>query len=443
MSEPRPHPWRTAILAAVLIALVGAGVAAAIVGWKRYVGRPPLVLRIATGGKGGTYLPLGRAIAEVVNARVPGVRAEALESAGSKDNMRRLEAGEVELALVQNDTAGGENVRAIAPLYQEILQVVVRGAAAIADPIDLRGKRISVGPQGGGTEGVARVVFAHFGLRDEDLDLRHLPLSDAVSAFERGEIDAVFVLAGLRAPALERMLAAPGARLLSLGDPLRAGSSIEGLRINAPFLSPAVIPERVYGPTPPGPAGTLAVWALLVARSDLPDGVVRDLTRAIFDSKVKLAEQQRVVGRLSERFDPGEIRFPLHAGATQYYHRDDPAFIKEWAEPISLGITVVLLAGSAVLTLREALKRNKKNRIDVYYLQIQEWASHIGADTPLEELQAIKEKLQRLRRRAFEELVAERLEANESFTIFQDYLRSELGEVEAAIRARQQQQVPA
>jgi TRAP transporter TAXI family solute receptor len=89
-------------------------------------GAAPLTIRIATGQPGGTYHPLGRGLAVVLEDRLPGVVAEALPTAGSLENMALLEKGDVELALVQNDTRGGPTVRSIAPLYQELLHIVVR-----------------------------------------------------------------------------------------------------------------------------------------------------------------------------------------------------------------------------------------------------------------------------------------------------------------------------
>ncbi len=432
MRAPAGNRRASALLAAALAAILA--LAGAVIWRLFFVERPPTPVRIATGSKGGTYLPLGTAIAEILNDHVPHVRATAIETAGSRDNMRRLEAREVELALVQNDTPGGQGVRAIAPLYQEVLHMIVRAGGPIEHVENLARRRVAVGPAGSGTEGIARVLFDHFRL--EDVVRVHLGLGAAVEAFERGEIDAVFALTGMRAPAVERLLTRSGGRLLSLGNPALAGSPIDAVRIDAPYLTVAVIPQWTYGREPPAPVGTLGVQALLVAHADLPEDVVHDVTEAIFQEKVRLAEREKAVARLSEHFDPGEVRFPLHPGAIRYYKREGPAFIQEWAEPISLGITVVLLAGSGALTAREALRRRKKNRIDVYYLEIYEIAGGLREARRPEELLALKDRLKNLRRRAFEELVAERLEANESFTIFQDFLSAELEEVEAAIAAR-------
>src|SRR5438105_883182 len=111
-----------AIAVVVLVALGLAGAALALSLTRR---PPPRAVRIATGAAGGTYHPIGAALAEILTEDLPGVAARAVETAGGPDNMRRLEAGEVELALIQNDTPGGADVRTLAPLYEEVFQVVV------------------------------------------------------------------------------------------------------------------------------------------------------------------------------------------------------------------------------------------------------------------------------------------------------------------------------
>lgn len=392
-------------------------------------------IRIATGPRGGTFLPLGQAIASVIERQVPRTRAVALESPGGRGNIERLERGEVDFALVPNDAQGGPRVRAIAPLYDEVLQVVVR-VDEVSDLMHLRGRRVSIGPRGSGTEEVALHVLSHFGVARGEIDARSMQHLDAAEAFARGELDAVFVLAGVRTPVVERLLRRPGARLLSLGDPSVAGSVLEGVRLDAPFLTPAVVPARAYGASPPEPVGTVSVRALLVTRVDVPDALVHDVTRALFENRVELTARERLLARMSETIDPSELSFPLHTGAVMYYHRHDPPFIQRWADTISLGITVALLLWSGGVAVRTWMRRRRKNRVDSYYLEVQKLTARLTERARLDDLLAVKESLRRLRRRAFEELMAERLEANESFTIFQDYVRSELLEVDAMIRAQ-------
>ncbi len=420
-----------AIVAAVMLGMMARAM------WHR----PVRVVRIATGPRGGTFLPLGGVLARVLSQRLDRIDVRAVESAGGAGNIRQLERGEAELAFVANDVTGSSGARAIAPLYDEVLQIAVRPGIA-ADGIEvLRDRRIAIGPDGSGTNAIARRVLAHFGLIGH-VTLREVPHLEAADAFARGDVDAIFVLAGLRAPAIERVLAVPGARLLALGDANDRGSVLEGVRVDAPFLAVAVIPARTYGEEPARALGSLGVRAVLVARADLSDDLVFDITRTLFEQKVRLASEDRLFSHLSESFDPGILQFPLHAGSVRYYRRNDPPFIVAWADTLSLSLTALVMAGSGLAALRTARRRRRKHRVERYYSEIQAASLARGSAHEIATLVAAKERLQSIRRRAFDELMADRLEADESFTIFQDYVRSELLDIDAEIRERRGVQSP-
>ena len=126
---------------------------------------------------------------------------------------------------------------------------------------------------------------------------------------------------------------------------------------------------------------------------------------------------------------------PYHAGAVHYFERTRPPFIVEYAETMSLAFTLLVGLFSCAVAAREWMRRKMKNRIDVFYVEVEELTGDLDGMS-LDELIAQRRALRDLRRRAFAELVAERLEANESFTIFQDFLANERAAIEARIKER-------
>ena len=136
--------------------------------------------------------------------------------------------------------------------------------------------------------------------------------------------------------------------------------------------------------------------------------------------------------RIREKFQPEAVLIPYHRGAVDYYQRAQPPFIVEYAETMSFVLTVLVGIISLAVAFREWMRRKMKNRIDVFYVEVEELTGDLQ-EMSLDELVAHRRALRDLRRRAFAELVAERLEANESFTIFQDYLASERAAIEARI----------
>jgi TRAP transporter TAXI family solute receptor len=389
-------------------------------------------LRIATGLPGGTFLPLGRTLARAFEHDVDGARFQAIESPGSVASLAMLDQGKAELALVSNHVPASENVRLVAVLYEETLQIVVRKEAAITTPFELRGRRVSVGPRVSGTESIAAMVLHHFGIADTDFDRRNMSPGDAASALEASTLDAAFVVAGMRTPVVDRLLARGDMQLLSLGDPSVVGSSLDGIRIDAPFFAVAAIPVNAYGREPISPTGTITVRALLVCRADFDEDIVRGLTASLFDRKTVLANEQQLLSHLTEDFDRSLSPYPLHPGADSYFRRSEPTFVQEYTDQISLLLTVGAILWSGVSAWRSARRALRRGRIEERLDAAQKIAARAREATDGPTRDAIVAELIAERDAAIVELAAERLDANEAFTIFQQYVSAQIIELERA-----------
>jgi TRAP transporter TAXI family solute receptor len=395
----------------------------------------PREIRIATGLRGGTFLPLGETLARGFSHDVHGVRFTAIESPGSVASLEMLDRGEAQMALVSNHVPASSAVRLVAVLYEETLQVVVRDDAAIATPFDLRGHRVSVGASGSGTESIANAVLHHFGIEEGSLDRRNTSTTDAADALERGELDAAFFVAGMRTPIIDRLLARTDLHLLSLGDPSRVGSSLEGIRLDAPYFAVAAIPEHAYGRQPTEPIGTITVRACLVVRSDLDEDLVYDVTQSLFDHKVELATEQRLLSHLTETFDRALSPYALHPGADRYYRRSDPTFVQRYTDQISLGITVGALVWSAITAFTSARRARRRDRVEARLTEVAAIALRGQKAATRRERQAAIDALVEARDRALAELAAEKLDANDSFVILQQYVAARIAELERGLAA--------
>lgn len=388
---------------------------------------------IATGQRGGTFMPLGETLARSFASDLSHVQFSAVESPGGLASIAMLADDEAQLALLSNHVAGADGVQLIAPLYEETLQIVVRigpdGAPIAARPHDLAGRRVSVGPAGSGTESIADAVLQHFGVTPEAFDRRNLALVDATAALEAGELDAAFIVGGMRTPAVDRLLARDDMTLLSLGEPGRVGSALEGIRLDAPYFTITAIPENAYGRKPTAPIGTISVHALLVAREDLDEDLVQAMTESLFAHKVQLAKQERLLSHLSERYDPAMSPYPLHAGADRYYRRDEPTFLAKHIDEISFAITIGALLFSGFSALRAARRQARRNRVETHYEEARRIVAGLdGADD--EQRRRAREQLAAVRERALGELAQEQLDANEGFVILQQYISAHLAEID-------------
>lgn len=395
----------------------------------------PEHLVLATGSPGGAFQPLGQALAQTLESAVPGLRVTVRETAGGAENAQLLASGQVELALLSNDTPATARVQVMASLYTEVLHVVLGRGVDVHSVAGLGGRRLSIGPEGSTTHIMALGVLRHFGAMDASTHLVPLAMDKAVAALHAGKVDAAFVLSGVGAPVVEALLAAPGTQLLALGDPVAAGSAIQGLRVDMPWVHAAVLPERAYRHTPTRPVGTVGVRALLGVTREMPTSLVRVLTEAVYSHRAELADRLPLLSQMVDPTTTTDLHYPVHAGALDYFHRNDPPFLVIWADAISLVVTLLVLLWSSLVAVRSRSRRVRKDRVDLYYLAVQQAGVDLEKLTSVEDLRALRTRLNQVRRQAFDDLVAERLDADESFTIFQDYVRSELLEVEAAMRA--------
>lgn len=396
--------------------------------WVQSQSRVVGTVDLAAGSRSGTYFPLGEGFRDALAQGSDGIPARVQETDGSVDNMQRLAEKTVNFAFVQNNTDGDTHVRTVARLYPEVLQVVVRRDLPVQRLQDLQGLRVSIGPNESGTHQVMQSLIDHFGLPRAGFEA--MTQGEAQAEFQAGKLDAAVFLAGLPTDAVAQLLRTGKARLLSLGRSDETGSSLQGLAANLPGMVPADIPAWTYGELPESTVGSLAVQALLVTRADVPDPLVQEVTRRLFASRFALIKKHPAAAEMTEIQGSRGLRFPLHPGAADYYRRNEPPFFVTYAEVLSLALTFLLTLGSGILAVREWARRVKKNRIDVYYLEVDQVAQGLVRESPEEELREARRKLFRLRKQAFHDLVAERINANQSFSIFQAFLDTQLFEID-------------
>ncbi len=397
---------------------------------------------IATGHPEGMYFALGNELEEMLDGAMPDDRFTLRVSAGSVENMRLIATGEVDFAFVQSDTRPSRNARLIATLYTEVVHIAVRAdlveSGQVTQLEDLRTlESVSLGPEGSGTQRAAEKLLQHFEIEVRP-EWKPTDPSRLHQAFLQRRLEAAFVLVGPGTEFGRKLFSGGDVELLSLGAGLPGGTPADAFAIRFPAFKPALLPARLYGQYPPEAKQTIGVTAALVASEVVSDEVVRRVTELLFERRNEL--QRRDVppqphgGHMAEfPLDFGtadEVQrhvIPLHPGADSFYRRERPSFLVTYAEVISLGITLLVgLYSIASLFLRWRADL-KKERIDDYYAEIRSVAE-------LPTSQRLK-ALYRIRERAFDELMAERLAANDAFVIFHDYVMSEVGRTEREAEA--------
>ena len=283
----------------------------------------PRVLKLTTGPEGGGFYPLGRQLAEALNARLGDTELRAVVSAGAVANVEAIQNGTAELALTFADVAylgfSGRLDRSTGPLMHlrgvTVLQLTpvalaVRPGLSIKSPAELRGRSVGVGPPGSGTALTATLILGAFGLDESTVRIETLGFSDAAQRLLEGRLDAMFDNAINQAASLKEATEG-GATLVPI-----EGAVVEGLRRDYPFLRPTSIRAQSV-PAFPRATHTVGVDGLLICRSDLPDDLVYRLTKEFFNvlPTLSLVGEAR---RMNLDLAPA-TPIPLHAGAARYY----------------------------------------------------------------------------------------------------------------------------
>lgn len=280
---------------------------------------------LATGGTAGTYYPFGGAMARIWNTKVPGMNITAQATGASAENVRLVNAKDAELAIVQSDTVdfafnAKENfkqpltkMKALAVLYPEIVQVVVRGDSKVTSFADLKGLKIGVGAPGSGTEANFRQLCGAYGLKKEDVKAQYLSFSESAEQFKDNHIDAFMLTSGVPSAAVMDIASQHSIRLINLSDD-KTGELVKSY----PFLSRTTIPANTYK-NQSGEVKTVAVNAVLIANSEMTDEMAYSLTKALFDNQADLANAHAKGKELSLKTAATGVSIPFHPGALKFY----------------------------------------------------------------------------------------------------------------------------
>jgi len=293
-------------------------------------GPPVRFLSIATGGTGGVYYPYGGALAGILTATLPNTQVTAEVTGASVDNLKLMQQGRVDLAFTLADTlleahagtgpfadTGKVNAGTVAVLYTNYTHLIAAQGSGIARVADLKGRVVSTGAPGSGTELVAERILQAAGLDPRRDITRHaLGASESAGALKDGKVDAFFWSGGLPTSAIQDLAASPGLAiaLIPQNDLLPALQASYG----ADLYRAASIPGGTYRGQADGVA-VVGVSNVLVASGQLEADVVEAVTAAMFTHQEQLIAAHPEARHLAVPAGPGDAPVPFHPGALRYY----------------------------------------------------------------------------------------------------------------------------
>jgi len=288
----------------------------------------PNRISITTGGTGGVYYPMGGGMANILSKYVPGLQATAEVTGGSVDNLKLLNAGKSEVAFSMADAGyeavhgidkfkdGKVNARTLMVLYPNKMHVVTVDGTGINKISDLKGKRVSTGSAGSGTEIMALRVLEAVGIDGKkDLKQERLGAAESVNAIKDRKIDAFFWVGGVPTAAVTDLAATPGVKikLIDHDEVVDAMNKKYG-----PLYVKGVIPAGSY-PGQDKPNGEVDVWNILVASDKMSDQMAYTIVKTLFDKKPELVAVHKEAQNIELKSQASGSPIPFHPGAKKYF----------------------------------------------------------------------------------------------------------------------------
>jgi TRAP transporter TAXI family solute receptor len=285
-------------------------------------------LSIATGGTGGVYYPLGGGMAALISKHIPNTEATAEVTTASVDNVKLLHGNRVGLALSLPDTAwdgySGQikgfkekaNIRTLMALYSNFMHIVAIDGSGIKSVADLKGKRVSTGAPGSGTEIKGLRIMEAYGVTPKDLKSQErLGAAESAGAMKDRKIDAFFWDGGLPTAAVLDLAATPGIKInmIAHGDAVTKMVAKYG-----PLYFVSNVPKGVYkGVDEDVPVA--AATNLLIANEKLDENLAYQITKLFLEHTADLVAVHKAASEISLKNAVVGSPIPFHPGALRYY----------------------------------------------------------------------------------------------------------------------------
>lgn len=284
------------------------------------------MISIATASVGGSYYPIGVGMAEVIKKYVPNVDANVVVTGGGAENPKLVGEGENDLGISNSnyifDAYNGQG--GYSKKYTDLrllfsgvapgaFQAVVKADSPIKSLGDLRGKRVAVGPQGGGSAPNLAKALEFYGLKLEDVKPSYMGYDDGFTALQNGQVDVALNTAPLPTSGVKSLAASNFKfRLLSMES-----DKLQALLKKYPYYNPITIPKDMYSLE--GDVQIFGTTNMAIVSARLSDDLVYQITKAIFEHLDVVAQAHPSAKSLSLKKAVESPPIPIHPGAEKYY----------------------------------------------------------------------------------------------------------------------------
>jgi len=392
-------------------------------------------LSIATSSKGATYYQVAKVMSSTLEDEKYFLEVLYGKEYSTIKNCQLVVSKEVDLAIVQNDTPidiifendsihDHNSIRAIMPLYPEVIFIIHPDSIQTDNLKDLiKGRKIGIGPSNSGTARFMKTLFLSYGLDTTDYQPVYTSFDDNLLA--NPEIEISCAVTGINNSRIIGMVE-KGGKIFSLDnvDLANRGSSVEGFCINYPRARPFIIPKNIYGQSPQKPILTLAVDAILITHKDTDIYEISSLVKGIYANTQSMANNNSILGFISEDFDAATLNFPLHEGVRAYLNRDEPSFFERYAELFGVILSFTVITVGSLSSLFRSTITRKKKRLKNFMNTVIDYKLQFKDNQNLDNLVELKKKVDALNIEVLRQLSSNKILDENELNIFFSQLHS-------------------
>jgi TRAP transporter TAXI family solute receptor len=282
-------------------------------------------ISIATASLGGSYYPIGVGMSEVFQANIPGVEAKVEVTGGATENPKLVGAGDSDIGFTNANLAyaayngtgifAGSKYEDLRVMFGGVapgtIHMVVRDESNIKTYADLKGRKVAVGPQGGGGLSMLPELFAEYGFTMEDINASYMSFDEGVQAVIDNHVEAALVQAPHPAPAVMNIQGAGVKfRLIEMTDAER-----DAFLEKYPYYNKVDLPAEVYGTA--AAVKTFGTSNIVVINSKLDEELVYQMTKAVFENLDDIHAVHPSAGSIKVETALSNM-IPMHPGAERY-----------------------------------------------------------------------------------------------------------------------------
>lgn len=281
-------------------------------------------INIGSGGLKGMYYPYGGGVAEVWTRYVPGIKAVAELTGGSMDNIHLVHTGQSAIGEARAEAVGDgyrgggkfkgkkRHILSMGVTYPNLLHAVTLKQRGITNIEQVKGRNISTGGPGSGSNVMAETVLAALGLSRNSYKDSHLSIPEFAKALKGGIIDVGICSMGPGAHLIQSLTATHDIHIISLTP-----KQIKRVLAAKAIYSAVELPGGFYRGVD-GPTATIGEWNVMICRKSLPADFVRPLVKALYEHNDILRRIHPSALYTTPENTLKHSPIPLHPGAVEY-----------------------------------------------------------------------------------------------------------------------------